>query len=348
MILSLSNNSRPPMNPSRQAVTLVELLVVITITSMLLGITVPAVNRAREACRSACCQNNLKQVALAMQCHENQFGYFPTSLRPTADGKTTVDGWSALAQVLPHLEQGTLVSNMDLGSGYLTAGHVTTADGETTRLASLRVPTFVCPSESRDEPRVEAGEPSYYPSNYAVNLGTWFVYDPRARQRGDGAFLPAGYTRAADLEDGLSNTLCLAEVRAWTSYFQNKGLTTAPSLKSASDVCGLGGKFAKSFGHTQWVDGRAHQTGFTTTLTPNAKVHCKVGGEADLDWTNQAEGTSNRVPTWAAITARSYHYGMVNVAMMDGSVRPIEDGVNLQVWRAISTRAASDTPSQEP
>jgi len=60
--------------------------------------------------------------------------------------------------------------------------------------------------------------------------------------------------------------------------------------------------------------------------------------------TNQQEGKSDTVPAYAAVTARSYHGGGVNVAMMDGSVPWFIDEVNLGVWRAYSTR--EPTPTQ--
>lgn len=65
------------------------------------------------------------------------------------------------------------------------------------------------------------------------------------------------------------------------------------------------------------------------------------GVEFDVDWTNQREGTGT-VPTWAAITARSYHSGKVHVLLMDGSVRSVDDTINLGVWRALSTRAGKE------
>ena len=75
-------------------------------------------------------------------------------------------------------------------------------------------------------------------------------------------------------------------------------------------------------GHTEWVDGRAHQIGFTTTFTPNQVVSPNRVGERSIDWTNMQEGKSDEAVTYAAVTARSFHPGIVNVSTMDGPLAP--------------------------
>ena len=108
-------------------------------------------------------------------------------------------------------------------------------------------------------------------------------------------------------------------------------------------VCALGGSFKTNSGHTEWVDGRVHQTGVTTTFTPNTKVLCRQGGITyDIDWTNQREGRSSTVPTYAAVTSRSYHPTGVNVVLMDGSVQFVANEIHLSIWRALSTRAGNE------
>jgi hypothetical protein len=96
-------------------------------------------------------------------------------------------------------------------------------------------------------------------------------------------------------------------------------------------------------GHTEWVDGRCHQTGFTATFAPNTEVGCTLGGPAyDIDWTNMREGQSATVPTYATVTARSHHSGLVHVTFMDGSARSVADGVALEIWQALSTRSGNE------
>jgi hypothetical protein len=108
------------------------------------------------------------------------------------------------------------------------------------------------------------------------------------------------------------------------------------------------GSFKADSGHTEWVDGRTHQTGFTAVFAPNQPVTCVQGGTTyDFDWTSFREGitpgppTAN--PTFAAVTSRSYHAGIVNVLLMDGSTRPASNDTDLATWRAIATRAAGET-----
>ncbi len=142
--------------------------------------------------------------------------------------------------------------------------------------------------------------------------------------------------------------MCFGEVKAWNPYYRNAAQTASTldgNPPSLATICGLGGTFKANSGHTEWVDGRAHQIGFTTVFRPNAKVLCTESSEEhDVDWTNWQEGkdlaasTPALTPTYAAVTARSRHGGGVNVSMMDGSVRWIEDKINLGVWRALSTR----------
>jgi prepilin-type processing-associated H-X9-DG protein len=54
------------------------------------------------------------------------------------------------------------------------------------------------------------------------------------------------------------------------------------------------------------------------------------------------DGESTTLPTYAAVTARSYHPGGINVALMDGSVRAVNSGITLQVWRALGTRGGGE------
>jgi len=73
------------------------------------------------------------------------------------------------------------------------------------------------------------GAPVHYPLNYAVNLGTWFVWDPQTRRGGDGAFQPRNGITLGGVSDGLSNTLAMSEVKAYTPYFRNAAKRSASS-----------------------------------------------------------------------------------------------------------------------
>jgi len=340
----------------RKGFSLVELLVVMVIIALLMGLLFPAIQAARESARKTACRNNLYQIAKAILNYEASRTRFPASWQPPVGysvGDSGVDGWSTQALLLPYLEQKATFSEIDFNVSYTQAGTVIPAGAtEPVRIASLRVPTYLCPSEVRDEARFDTatGDAIHYPLNYAVNLGVWFVWNPKTGKGGDGAFYPNSKLTAGDFLDGQSYTIALAEVKGWTPYFRNAGLP-ATTLDDAvptapSALCGWAGDFKADSGHTEWIDGRAHQIGFTTVFLPNSKVLCENPGTStgifDVDWNNQQEGKSGTVPTFAAVTARSYHDGMVNVAMMDGSVRPVENDINIGVWRALSTRRGQE------
>ena len=325
---------------SRGGFTLIEILVVMVIIGLLIALLLPAVQSAREGARVTSCANNLRQLAVGLNNFEARTRHYPPGSTFTApDASGNIDGWSAQALLLPHMEQVRLASEIDFRRSYAEATDVVTADGISTKFSAMRVPNFICPSERRDEVRISGGVPKYYPLNYAMNFGVWFVYDPETGQGGSGMFFPGSRLGAGSVRDGMSYTICAAEVKAWNPYYRNAALSGDQVIPDAEQICGLGGTFKANSGHTEWVDGRVHQTGFTTTFTPNTQVLCEVDGTTyDVDWTNQQEGKSNTVRTYAAVTARSYHGGGVNVAMMDGSVRWFNDNVNLGVWRAYSTR----------
>jgi len=330
---------RPPRLPPRRrpAFTLVELLVVIAIIGLLISLLLPAVQAAREAARRTQCSNNLKQIGLALHNFENTYRKYPPSYGGPEGGN-----WSGQARILPYLEEVNLHDQVDYSQPYDT---VLLSDG--TRLSAMRVKTFLCPDEIRDQVRLESNVPAHYPLNYGLNVGVWFVYDPITREGGEGAFLPERGLAPRDIRDGLSQTLAAAEVKAYNPYFRNAALPS-PALPAApGDVSSLGGQFKSDSGHTEWVDGRSHQAGFTAVFTPGTIVPCVQGGvEYDVDWTNQQEGKSSTVPTYAAVTARSYHPGVVNGLLMDGSVRAQSETIDLDVWRALSTRNGGEVVSE--
>ncbi len=329
----------PPLpNRALRGFTLVELLVVIAIIGLLVGLLLPAVQAAREAARRTDCRNNLRQFALANHLFENVHGRFPPSFGGMAGGS-----WSAHAWVLPYLEQGNVYDFIDFSTDYNTAF---LPDGR--RLGALRVPTYLCPSEINDRVRTRDGEEIHYPLSYGVNVGVWFVYDPRNNRGGEGAYYPHSRLRHANFVDGTSNTLMAAEVRAYTPYFRNAAHSGPMDPPTPEEVCGLGGQFLLSSGHTEWIDGRAHQTGFTALYPPNAGIPCEIDGLTyNVTWTNQREGLSDTVPTYAVIPARSYHPGIVNAAMVDGSVHGFSETIDADVWRALATRAGGEAVSPD-
>ena len=334
-----------PRTTKSSGFTLVELLVVIAIIGILVGLLLPAVQAAREAARRMQCGNNLKQLGLALHNYESGMNRFPPSavIDFATAGTANNGSWGVHGRILPYLEQGNLYSQVDL----------TTAWDFQLAIDNLKIPVYSCPSDARgDESRpTGTGRPTLYPTSYGFNFGRWFVYNPTTRQGGEGMFFPNSFLRIGAITDGTSNTLFAAEVKAWTPYTRNGGpaATTIPSTQAEAEAQVASGPDFKNTGHTEWPDGRVHHTGFTTALPPNANVSYTNGGtvypQADFNsWQEGRNGTSGR-PSYAMITSRSYHTSVVNTAFADGSVHSISDSIDLQVWRALSTRASGEVVS---
>ena len=323
----------------RSAFTLIELLVVIAIIGILVGLLLPAVQNARAAARRMSCSNNVKQIVLAVHNYESTNRRIPPAwTKPASSG----DGWSAQARILPYVEAISLDEGVDFSVGYGQATLV--FEGTERRVASFRVPVYLCPSEVNDTIRLNDDGPYHYPLSYCYNAGPWLVYNPNTRKSGPGAVQTGRPSRFADILDGLSNTLAFGEVKAWTPYYRDVEIAgNIPTPNDPLEICSLGGSFKTETGHTEWVDGRVHQTGFTTTFSPNKKILCEVNGiEYDVDFTNIREGRNTTALTQAAVTSRSYHQGGVMVALMDGSVQFITDSIDLELWRNLSTRAGHE------
>ena len=326
----------------RGGFTLVELLVVIAIIGVLVALLLPAVQAAREAARRSSCQNNLKQLGLAVMNFESTKGHLPPSALVNLEVDSTGNNgsWGVHGRILDYLEQANLRGLVDLEVGWDLQPAI---DG-------VRIESFQCPSDDKaSEARVFSDDrPTLWPTNYGFNLGTWFVFDPATQETGDGPFFPNSKLPLARVTDGTTNTLLCAEVKAWTQYTRNGGPSTTdiPSTVAAASELVASGAQEKGTGHTEWPDGRVHHTGFTATMTPNTYVPYmnSNGEEVDADFNSWQEGKNGIAgsPTYAMITSRSAHPGQVQVAMLDGSVQSVEDGVDLFVWRAMATRDGAE------
>ncbi len=318
--------------------TLVELLVVIAIIGILVGLLLPAVQAAREAARRMSCSNNVKQLGLALHNYHDTYRRFPPS--GFFNRFAPSDAWSVQARLLPLLEQANLERLIDWDYSYGLQGLV----------AQTRVPVYLCPSEPRDVPRPDPKphDPNFthYSLNYAANMGEWFIYDPKSHSGGSGLFFPNSALSMGSVTDGTSNTVAFSEVKAWTPYLRDGGNPAGFGVDAPTrpaQIAAWGGSFKADSGHTEWVDARIHQSGFTTTFAPNTRVGYEMEGrEHDVDFNSSREGKSTTAITYAAVTARSHHTGGVEIGLVDGSVRFLSQTIDLNVWRGLGSRAGGE------
>ena len=336
---------RALMQRKTRGFTLVELLVVIAIIGILVALLLPAVQAAREAARRMSCSNNLKQMALACHNYQTTYGKFPPSsvINRSASSTANNEAWGVHGRILPYLEQASLYDIVDLSLGW----------DKQPGIDRMRVDAYACPSDpgAGKVRTFSDGRPALWPTTYGFNLGVWFVYDPATGQGGEGMFYPDSFLSFRDCRDGSSNTLLIAEVKAWTPYTRNGGpsSTNLPtSVAEAEAIVSSGAQF-KNTGHTEWPDGRVHHTGITVALAPNTKVSYSSGSEIyeEMDFNSWQEGKNgiSGKPTYAMITSRSYHPGVVQVALVDGSARAVTDSIDIQTWHAAGTRHGGEVIS---
>ncbi|MFO0891181.1 MAG: DUF1559 domain-containing protein [Isosphaeraceae bacterium] len=330
-------------SPARRrfaAFTLIELLVVIAIIAVLISLLLPAVQAARGAARRIQCTNNLKQLGLGLHNYEGIAGALPPAMCMSGKGSTITwrNGWSIHARVLPFMEQGVAFNSINFTLRYSVP--------ENTTVSSLDVSTFLCPSEVNPEPRLTTTA-RYGMTNYGWNMGDWYVWGGFAGGPNRSPFQINQSRRFAEFTDGLSNTVVASEVKAYQPNLANcsGGLAninnpnTPPSAYADPHSVAPeydAGCTLSTTGHTEWVDGAVHETGFTTAWTPNRRI-IRSGGDPrqDLDLISIREGSGG--PTFAAVTSRSYHPGGVNALFGDGSVRFVKDTVNGEAWRALGS-----------
>jgi prepilin-type N-terminal cleavage/methylation domain-containing protein/prepilin-type processing-associated H-X9-DG protein len=210
MIASLKR-TRQNVTSARTGFTLIELLVVIAIIGILVGLLLPAVQRVRESAARTQCQNNLKQMGLALHNYHDVSRCFPPgycATLPYVDGATdTAPGWGWAAFLLPYLEQDNVYRQLNF-----------TQPVQNSPAVQTMVKVYLCPSDIYPSGPFALSDGfgsticSAAPTSYVACCGS-DASDTTA-PTGNGVFYRNSQTRIAEITDGTSETILVGE-RAW-------------------------------------------------------------------------------------------------------------------------------------
>jgi len=327
----------PPAAGSSTGFTLVELLVVIAIIGVLVALLLPAIQAAREAARRSSCQNNLRQLALAMLNYESSKRTLPPG-QLAAFNSPKQNYFSVQTQLLPFFEQENVRTAIDFNE-YVY--HPRNIDA----IQKLRT-MVLCPSD------IQQGDPDGGFNNYHANAGSWphlagwdGVFGAVVDEEGIPKLPPLPMSR---IIDGASNTAALAEMVNGLM----PDVVAGPGMGSPlADCFEFGGNPFPAGGGSATL-GKIRDT-FMNRDWKTANV--PWGGEWRYRGTPWTEGTmwvswyNHLTPPnsicwqpgswWKIISpASSYHNGAVNVAMVDGSVQVVDASIDPTVWTEMGTR----------
>jgi prepilin-type N-terminal cleavage/methylation domain-containing protein len=336
---------------NRGGFTAIELIVVIGVISILIALLLPAVQSAREAARKATCQNNLHQIGLALTQYEADYQCYPiactnqdVAVPNQVDTEMIYWGdYSIHVRLLPYLEERAVYSSINFNVG--TAALDGLALGTTPEQQELslfnstaqytRVAAFLCPTDS--------GPFDEFGTNYRANVGVgpYKANTAEFRDSGNGLFqIWQRLTRPSSVVDGLSHTAAFSE-RLRGSGLQNSPAAerdywalvppavSADQLLQACVVAarpGASPTFVLSGRTWFWIG--YERTFYTHAQTPNGIIPDCV-----LPSASSVSGMS---------TARSRHFGGVNLVMADGSTRFVLESIDLAAWRGLGTRNGSE------
>ena len=307
----------------KRAFTLVELLVVVMILAIVAALLIPAVMAARESARRAHCLNNLKQVALAINAHLGQKGYYPRE----------ENTYSAFVSLLPFMDQTPLYNSFNL-----TQPRIFTANRGEVNFTSfaVRIGVFTCPSDG-----TQSGV--YGPSSYGGNLGTGSA--PPYGRPTNGPFASSSIDpKIIDslVRDGLANTVAVSE------FCRTQGFESAS--RSPRSIFQLGtyvsNQFEAMIADCLRVDVnqqpisltyRGACWGFSDMINTSYDHNISPNGH-----TCSSEGAIG-----GAWTASSYHPSGVNAAHLDGHVSFVKQSISLPAWRALGTMNGGEITETE-
>lgn len=339
----------------RKGFTLIELLVVIAIIAVLIALLLPAVQQAREAARRTQCKNNLKQLGLAIHSYHDTFTVLPFGKGFTYTGAATYQRWSQHAMMLPYFDQAPLYNSINFSAPPDTPGMAgainfmpatVSPGGVNTVPSQTRVAMFFCPSDASSTGA--GGWPGQ--NNYAANQGGWLCdrsdtpalpTDVSPNEVQTGVFYYLSRCRMADITDGTSQTCFFSEkIRGQgTPNPQSDLFVIAPqtSLDATYQACqtlnpATATPLSSRWGYS-WVMGENCCTQYNHVAVPNSNSCAGTGFSGTM--TNMA----------MQVSANSRHVGGVHAMTGDGAVHFVSSNIDLNVWRAVGTRAGNETIS---
>ena len=297
--------------------SLKELLVVTAIIAAGLFLLLPTLHQPRIQSRRTACQNNLKQLILALHYYHDTHGHFPSAMGGTGAGGNE-GRLSGLVALLPMMEYNPIYDEImqgDAAAGIPPGGPVPW---------DINYAPWHMQPYTLDCPSAPIATPGFQPTNYTFCIGDVAV-DLHQLPKLRGAFAPGLTSKFRDIKDGGSNTIAMVEIgtadgrdlRGQYAVDLPHHVLTDPGI-ALRTVNGNKQTYQKGvalhkFGRGyNWVDGAAGP-GLVNTILPPNSPSCAVQGTGPVD---------------GIYSAGSYHTGGVNVAFCDGSVHFITDDVD--------------------
>jgi len=327
----------------RAAFTLVELLVVIAIIAVLVGLLLPAVQKVRDAANRAQCQNNLKQISLALLNYHDAHRAFPQNHRPPSAGGGVRVRW--FTKVLPYIDQAPLANKYDDTTNW--------DSGTNLPLTSVALRIAQCPSAPNPS-RLDVnpanggfgGTPIVAVTDYA---GSYGVHPSFISATGGSYQNPYGIitnnlsttgetapVTINDVTDGTSNTIAVVE-SAGRPYLYNQGGVRQGLDLTVHSVNGGGwARPASEF----WLIGFQDKQGTVPggPFTVNAANGVDTKGSYPLGVPG-----GNPLGTDGSGQIFGFHTTSANVAFADGSVHLIDASISAATIGALITRANNDS-----
>lgn len=330
----------------RKAFTLIELLVVIAIIAVLIALLLPAVQQAREAARRTQCKNNLKQLGLGLHNYHDTANTFPPGWIGQSTGPYSGFGWNTM--LLPYIDQAPLYNILSTNSvpNMLTglAANTTTATQKTT---DTSINALRCPTDSGSQTAVTPPTGTivqFGRSNYPGVCG----FNPNLQ--GISTNWGLAPTTGTPTASQLMGSMWVNQTTvAWGGIFgenTKKGLRDMSDGSSNAIVVGerytpaesSSGQAATIAGDTIWAG-----TPLTSSPTSGSWLQALVVGECTTSinfGTKTGGGGSPRIDTAGF---GSLHTGGGHFLMGDGSVRFINENIDMNTYRALSRIADGST-----